>query len=43
MRVDDRAVAEGYGVLVGFDYTAQTSAHLPDELRARLEREADGG
>jgi acyl-CoA thioester hydrolase len=40
MRVADRLVAEGYGVLVGFDYTQQKAAQLPDDLRARLEEEA---
>ncbi len=39
MSVEDRLAAEGYGVLVGFDYTAQTSMALPDELRASLEAE----
>ncbi|MBJ7331898.1 MAG: acyl-CoA thioesterase [Solirubrobacteraceae bacterium] len=39
MRVDERLAAEGYGWLVGFDYDAQTSAHLPDSLRDRLEQE----
>ena len=42
MRVEDRLVAEGYGVLVGFDYAAQKSAQLPDVLRTRLQEEADG-
>ena len=36
MLVGDRLVAEGYGVLVGFDYAAQRAAPLPDELRAKL-------
>jgi acyl-CoA thioester hydrolase len=40
MRVDGRLAAEGYGVLVGFDYTEQKAAPLPDDLRARLEAEA---
>ena len=40
MTVDDRLAAEGYGVLVGFDYTAQQARPLPDDLRARLEAEA---
>jgi acyl-CoA thioester hydrolase len=40
MTVGDRLVAEGYGVLVGFDYTAQKAMHLPEELRASLEDEA---
>jgi acyl-CoA thioester hydrolase len=42
MRVDDRLAAEGYGVLVGFDYATQKAAQLPDELRSRLEEEAAG-
>src|SRR3954452_3808457 len=37
MRVEDRVAAEGYGVLVGFDYAAQRAAQLPDAVRARLE------
>ena len=41
MRVGERLVAEGYGVLVGFDYTQQKAARLPDAVRARLEEEAD--
>ena len=40
MRVGSRLVAEGYGVLVGFDYAAQSAAQLPDDLRERLEAEA---
>ncbi len=36
MLVADRLVAEGYGVLVGFDYAAQKAAPLPDALRERL-------
>jgi acyl-CoA thioester hydrolase len=40
MRVGSRLAAEGYGVLVGFDYVAQTAAQLPDELRSTLEAEA---
>jgi acyl-CoA thioester hydrolase len=39
MRVGTRLVAEGYGVLVGFDYVAQKAAQLPPELVERLERE----
>ena len=42
MHVGDRLCAEGYGVLVGFDYTAQRAAALPEELVAALEREASG-
>jgi len=41
MRVADRLVAEGYGVLVGFDYTEQRAAPLPDAVRDRLEAEGD--
>ena len=41
MSVGERLVAEGYGVLVGFDYTAQKAAHLPDTLRTRLQEEAE--
>jgi acyl-CoA thioester hydrolase len=40
MTVDDRLAAEGYGVLVGFDYAAQRAMPLPDALRERLEAEA---
>ena len=40
MTVDSRTVAEGYGVLVGFDYDAQKAMALPDELRASLSEEA---
>jgi acyl-CoA thioester hydrolase len=40
MRVGTRLVAEGYGVLVGFDYTEQKAAQLPDSLRETLEAEA---
>jgi acyl-CoA thioester hydrolase len=42
MRVEGRLAAEGYGVLVGFDYTNEHAAPLPDALRERLEREAGG-
>ncbi len=38
MRVGTRLVAEGYGVLVGFDYGAQQAAQLPD----RASRDARG-
>src|SRR3954451_17841093 len=41
MSVEDRVVAEGYGVLVGFDYPGQRAAALPDALRARLADEAE--
>ena len=40
MRVGERLAAEGYGVLVGFDYVAQTASPLPDPLRERLVDEA---
>jgi acyl-CoA thioester hydrolase len=40
MKVGDRLAAEGEGVLVGFDYTAQRAQPLPDDLRARLREEA---
>jgi acyl-CoA thioester hydrolase len=42
MRVGGRLAAEGYGVLVGFDYSAQQAAALPEAIKERLEREADG-
>ena len=42
MRAGDRLCAEGYGVLVGFDYSAQRATPLPDELVAVLEAEAAG-
>lgn len=40
MRVGERLAAEGYGVLVGFDYAAQRAMALPDALRGRLLAEA---
>jgi acyl-CoA thioester hydrolase len=40
MRVEGRLAAEGYGVLVGFDYGSQQAAQLPDSLREALEAEA---
>ena len=40
MRVGSRLAAEGYGVLVGFDYSAQQAAALPDSLRETLEAES---
>ncbi|MEJ7893890.1 MAG: thioesterase family protein [Solirubrobacteraceae bacterium] len=40
MTVDTRLVAEGYGVLVGFDYAAQKAMALPEELQAGLTAEA---
>ena len=39
MRVGERLCAEGYGVLVGFDYAAQRATPLPEELAAVLEAE----
>ena len=39
---DDRLLAEGYGVLVGYDYAAGKSRPVPDELRERLEPELVG-
>jgi len=40
MTVDTRLAAEGYGVLVGFDYAAQKAMALPEELQAGLTAEA---
>jgi acyl-CoA thioester hydrolase len=40
MRVGERVAAEGYGWLVGFDYTAEKSAPLPDSFREVLESAA---
>ncbi len=42
MHAGERLCAEGYGVLVGFDYAAQRATPLPDALVAVLEREASG-
>ncbi len=36
MRVGERLLAEGYGVLVGYDYAAQRASPLPGVLRERL-------
>jgi acyl-CoA thioester hydrolase len=36
MHVGERAAADGYGWLVGFDYEAQEARPLPDDLRVRL-------
>jgi acyl-CoA thioester hydrolase len=41
MRVGDRLAAEGYGVLVGYDYRGGRAAPLPDDLRTRLEEEVE--
>ena len=39
MRVDgdDRVVADGWGTLVGYDYTAGRSQAIPEALRERIE------
>jgi acyl-CoA thioester hydrolase len=37
MRVGERVAADGYGWLVGFDYGAEKSAHLPEDLRKVLQ------
>jgi acyl-CoA thioester hydrolase len=37
MRVEGRLVAEGYGVLVGFDYVNHQAAQLPEALRETLD------
>jgi acyl-CoA thioester hydrolase len=39
MEVGERRCAEGYGVLVGFDYEARRAAPIPESARAVLERE----
>ena len=39
MRVESRLAAEGYGVLVGFDYVEQKAAQLPPAVVERLEAE----
>jgi acyl-CoA thioester hydrolase len=36
MRVGERLLAEGYGVLVGFDYVTQRARPLPDALKNKL-------
>jgi acyl-CoA thioester hydrolase len=36
MRVGERLLAEGYGVLVGYDYETETSAPLPEDLKTKL-------
>jgi acyl-CoA thioester hydrolase len=40
MRVGERLCAEGYGVMVGFDYSEERAAALPEEIRRRVEAEA---
>lgn len=37
MTVGERLAAEGYGWLVGFDYTTQAAMPLPDHLRGILD------
>jgi acyl-CoA thioester hydrolase len=39
---DGRAVAEGYGVLVGYDYATGKSRPVPDGLRQKLKPELVG-
>jgi len=34
---DERLVAEGYGVYVGYDYVAERAQPLPDHVRERLQ------
>jgi acyl-CoA thioester hydrolase len=41
MKVGDRLAAEGWGVLVGYDYDAHRSQPLPEPLRARLLEESE--
>jgi len=36
MRCGERLLAEGYGVLVGYDYAAGTTMALPEPLKRRL-------
>jgi acyl-CoA thioester hydrolase len=38
MSVGERVAAEGYGWLVGFDYTTEKSSPLPDDFREVLEK-----
>ena len=33
---DDRLVAEGSGVMVGYDYDAGSAAHIPEDVKERL-------
>jgi acyl-CoA thioester hydrolase len=39
---DGRLIAEGYGVLVGYDYAAEEARPVPDELRRKLEPQLVG-
>ena len=36
MRVGDRLLADGYGVLVGFDYATQETIAISEQLCAKL-------
>ncbi len=36
MAVGERVIAEGYGVLVGYDYARGSTTPIPDALRERL-------
>ena len=36
MAVEDRLIAEGHGVLVGYDYAQERTIPIPDALRAKL-------
>jgi acyl-CoA thioester hydrolase len=40
MRVAERLAADGYGWLVGFDYTAEKSTPLPERFREVLQNAA---
>ena len=40
MRVGERVAADGYGWLVGFDYTAEKPQPLPDAFREVLQNAA---
>jgi acyl-CoA thioester hydrolase len=39
---DDRLLADGYGVLVGYDYESGRSQPVPESIRERLEAELVG-
>jgi acyl-CoA thioester hydrolase len=41
-RADDRLLVEGHAVLVGYSYERNESVPLPDGLRERLQRAAQG-
>ena len=41
-RADDRLLAEGHAVLVGYDHAHKKSAPLPHDVRERLEAAAAG-